>query len=195
MVRPAKDPAALARRRRIVSAGFRAIGVAAFLAAIFLGPDRIPSRSSPAPAGAGVVAGEEASWEAGIIVDSETADLWLPDSLRELANPSDRAGILKTPDGLQRFIERRGGRIRRLAVTVRSHRADGGTFDITLILNPMEIPDHLRQLRAILVNLDHDPAADDATPAAPVHLLPDGLLKSDHATILAAMDRVRGKIR
>ncbi|QEH38761.1 hypothetical protein OJF2_73670 [Aquisphaera giovannonii] len=181
---------ALAMWRRVASSGFRTLVAAALVGAILLIPDRSsarPSTGTTAPA----ANDDEATGDAGVIVRSETVEVWLPESLRELASPVVRARALAEPDGLRRVLGRRGGDPR-IALTTRCHRADGEHSDITFILRPLDVPDHLERLREALAGVADvhpgDVADDGQGPDA--HLVPEGLLDRDQDQILATLDRI-----
>lgn len=83
---------------------------------------------------------------AGTNVRSEVIGFWLPESLRELANPEARARIATDPEALRHFLESRREQDPVCTVVIRGYQAGGGHSDIAFLRRPCEEPGHFREL-------------------------------------------------
>lgn len=183
-------PTALLRLRRLAPARLDATGAAILLAAAMTGLALMKIQSAGSAQG---VVRDEGLAGAGIIVRYEVTHLWLPESLRDLADARSQSQIVRGRDELRRDLGLRNRQGLRYAVTMRGHQVDGGHSDIHFIRRPGEDPGHFQELLDSLADIngtpDRDPAADFPGPS--VHVIPDELLDREPREIIAELQRAR----
>jgi hypothetical protein len=110
----------------------------------------------------------------GVIVRSEVSDLWLPETLVDLARSESPALVARTHQELKKALERRGQGNLWYAITVRCHQVNIRTLDISFIRYPYRQPEHLHEFMNVLATAvgspPRHPSADYS--AAIVHILP-----------------------
>jgi hypothetical protein len=110
----------------------------------------------------------------GMVVRYELLDLWLPETLFELAREPSRAPALRDHQDLKRVLELRNEQDLWYALTERAHQVDGGFVDITVIRRPYHDPEWFPEFLAVLATVGGDPPRDSDTDfsTASIHIIP-----------------------
>ncbi len=109
----------------------------------------------------------------GVTVRAEVLQLWLPESLIDLAGRQPESSVPQTHDELQTFLERRGQEKLWYALTTRGYQVNGDTADITVIRHPYGDPQHFQEFLDVLATAAGNPPRYPALhySRAEVHIL------------------------
>jgi hypothetical protein len=110
----------------------------------------------------------------GIVVRYELLDLWLPETVIELAREPFRAQAVGDHQDLKRLLELRNQQDLWYALTARGHQVNGGFVDLTVIRRPYHDPKCYSEFRAVLATAGGDPPRepDSDFSTASIHLIP-----------------------
>jgi hypothetical protein len=86
----------------------------------------------------------------GIIIRSEIVGLWLPALMSDLLERGASSASFESHEALKQFLAACGRTELWYSTTVRSHRADGGTFDCSFVRVPYLEPDSFPEFLSIL---------------------------------------------
>jgi len=126
---------------------------------------------------------------AGIIVRSELIQIWLPQTLTELAQGQPRFRVVRTHDELQRFLELEDREDLWYALTTRGFQVNGEFVDITLIRRPYDDALHFGELPDILAMAagNRPRHADADISIASVQIIAQELLNCEPRAVMAEL--------
>jgi hypothetical protein len=124
--------------------------------------------------------------DGGLVTRRELLQLWLPETLIDLAHRQTGPSRVRTHLELQGLLDGRRQRDLWYALTLRAHQVNGGFDDITLIRWPYSDCAHFPELIDILAVAAGEPPSDanfsSSTPT--VSVLPDRLLHREPREVM-----------
>ncbi len=115
--------------------------------------------------------------DSGYIIRIEVIDIWVPESLIELAKQPAASSVPQSHQELRTLLERSGHRNLWFAVTTRHYQINGGAGDLTYIRHPYLEPEHFRELQSVLAIAVGKPPLDPSRfgSGCAVHIVPKEL--------------------
>jgi hypothetical protein len=135
---------------------------------------------------------KDAEWF--MVARSEVLNLWLPQTLIELAKRQAQSGFIRTHEDLQQSLELQREQELWYAVTVRAYRGNGEFADTTYIRWPYYDPHnyHFQEFQDILASATGNPPCYPDFPTsgyskASVHVIDEELLEREPREVMAEL--------
>jgi hypothetical protein len=121
-----------------------------------------------------------------LIIRYEVAQIWLPQSLSELAERNTTKDAIRTHEELRRALERGHNEHVWYALTVRGHQTNAEFGDITFIRSPYSDQTNFAEFMDILAVAAGNPPADNAVDysVASIDVLPEELLNREPRAVV-----------
>jgi hypothetical protein len=118
-------------------------------------------------------------------------DLWLHETLVELAGEPFRAQVVRNHQDLKRLLELRNQQDLWYALTAQGHQVNGGFVDLTVIRRPYHDPQFSSEFQAVLATAGGNPPRypDTDFSTASIHLNPAELAKREPRRAIAELFR------
>jgi hypothetical protein len=122
----------------------------------------------------------------GVTVRAEVLQLWLPETLIELAGHRPESLVPQTHHELQSSLERRRQEKLWYALTTRGYQVNGGIADITFIRHPYWAPQHFQEFLDVLATVAGNPPRYPALhySGAEVHILSGELSEREPSAVV-----------
>jgi len=122
----------------------------------------------------------------GVTVREEVLQLWLPETLIDLAGQHSESSVAPTHQELRTSLERRGQEKLWYALTTRSYQVNGGIADITFIRHPYRDPEHFQEFLDVLATAAGNPPRYPTLQysGSEVHILPGELSEREPSEVV-----------